>query len=888
MGNESTPFGWQAARKRCSAAATGARGFRRLPALGLLSLAIALAHAMPVHAQGAGETRDYAISSQPLSTALNQLALAADRQIMVPPELVRGRTAPALTGRYSVDAALQQLLAGSGLGYEVTSNGTLVIKQVPPDLPDRSARPAPATSQKAEREPEPTTLQSVTVTGTRIRGGSTPSPVITIGSEQIQQEGFANLGEVIRSIPQNFSGGQNPGVTLAPGGAESNQNITGGSGLNLRGLGPDTTLTLLNGRRLSYGGFVQAVDISAIPVDAVERLEIIADGASAIYGSDAVGGVANVILKRDFDGVTVGARYGGATGGGLITRDYTATAGTTWATGGMILAGEKTSNKPIYSDQREYTKSMYRPTTLSQGNDLRSGLFSLHQSLGAVVDVQLDAIRSQRNAYTAMAYDSVYYPYKVKTKTSLWAPSVNVRLPNDWTLTLGGSVGKEDNFVAQSVFSTADRTRIFSSSVTYRNKSLAYEVGAEGPLFTLPGGDARLATGAGYRKNSFLYVENNAISADGSQGSRFAYAEVNLPLVGPGQEIAGIERFVMTGAVRAEDGDYGKVTTPKFGMIYSPNADFSLKTSWGKSFKAPTLAQRYAYQNGLNYYAADVWGTGYPADATVLHRYGGIASLRPERARTWSASLAFHPEAVPGLEAELNWFDIDYTERVLAPITTTNVLGNPIYASVVDYDPTGAVQAEILANAGNFYNYVGAPYDASKVVAIIDGRYANISRQRIKGVDLSGAYRADLGAGQLTFRGSVSWLDSTQAMTAGQEPYDMAGMLLYPARVNGRLGALWNRGGLTASLFGNYRSGVKNRTDGRHGASFTTFDGTLRYETGEGASVLPNMVLELAAQNLLNRAPPLYAVTSLTYTPYDSTNYSPVGRYLSVSVSKHF
>src|SRR5690606_39717167 len=66
--------------------------------------------------------------------------------------------------------------------------------------------------------------------------------------------------------------------------------VTGGSSLNLRGLGPDATLTLLNGRRMAYSGFVQAVDIGAIPVEAVDRVEIVADGASAIYGSDAVGG----------------------------------------------------------------------------------------------------------------------------------------------------------------------------------------------------------------------------------------------------------------------------------------------------------------------------------------------------------------------------------------------------------------------------------------------------------------------------------------------------------------------------------------------------------------------------------------------------------------------
>jgi len=792
------------------------------------------------------------------------------------------------TLRSAISIAL--LIAGPGMGewamaQDATTDTTTQSRAPVAKVP---AKTQPKKSTDKSAAPVAINLQTITVTGTRIHGGTTPSPVITIGSEQIQQEGFADLGEVIRSVPQNFSGGQNPGVAAGAGqGGQSNQNLTGGSGLNLRGLGPDATLTLLNGRRMSYDGAVQTVDISAIPVDAIERLEIVPDGASAIYGSDAVGGVANVILKRDFDGVTVGARYGGATDGGLITRQYNATAGTTWTTGGVIVAGEKTSNDPIYSDQRDYTQSMYRPSTLWQGNDLRSGLLSLHQSLGDAVELHLDALRSERDMDTATGYGSVYYLRKAETNTTLVAPSIEVWLPGDWTLTLGGAGGKDHTSYAQPTVSSASGAVTASGLGEYRNKNLTYEIGAEGPLFTLSGGEARLATGAGYRYNDFLYKSGNTTYADDGQSGRFAYAELSLPLVGPEQGIGGIERLALTGAVRTEDGDYGRVTTPKLGAIYSPSADFSLKASWGKSFKAPTLLQRYLAQNAI-YYPAGHFGAGYPTDATALFLSGGRPDLRPERARTWSASLAFHPEGLTGLETELTWFDIDYTQRVLQPITGSAVLGNPIYAEFVSYDPTGAAQAAALANASNFYNYVGTPYDASKVVAIIDGRYVNASRQQIKGSDLSGSYQIDVGRGRLTVRGSASWLDSTQSLTAVQSPYDLAGTLFYPARINSRLGAVWQQGGFSASLFGNYKSGVTNTADGRKGASFTTFDATLRYDTGARDDAWSNLALELSAQNLLNRAPPLYVVTSRTNAPYDSTNYSAVGRFLSLSVSKHW
>ena len=173
-------------------------------------------------------------------------------------------------------------------------------------------------------------------------------------------------------------------------------------------------------------------------------------------------------------------------------------------------------------------------------------------------------------------------------------------------------------------------------------------------------------------------------------------------------------------------------------------------------------------------------------------------------------------------------------------------------------------------------------------MAIIDGGYANAAQQRIKGVDLSESYWFGLGMGRLTIRGSAGWLDSTQALTAAQSPYDLAGTLFNPARINSRIGAVWQQGGFIASLFGNYRDGVTDTADGRKGASFTTFDATLRYDIGVRDDAWSNLALELSVQNLLDRALLLYTPISLTYTPYDSTNYSAVGRFLSLSLSKHW
>ncbi len=346
-------------------------------------------------------------------------------------------------------------------------------------------------------------------------------------------------------------------------------------------------------------------------------------------------------------------------------------------------------------------------------------------------------------------------------------------------------------------------------------------------------------------------------------------------------------------AVRREDYDsFGQVATPKLGVIYDPSADFTLKASWGKSFKAPTLYQRYSGKMTYLWAVSMVGGSGYPSDATVVDTWGGNSDLGPERARTWTASLALHPEALPGLDAELTWFDIDYTDRVVLPVTYwRQALSDPAYAEFVERSPTADRIAEVLAvYGGTFYNFAGAVYDAANVVAIVNSQLVNAARQRISGVDLSASYGFALGDGRLTVRGSASWLDSQQTTSAGRPEHDLAGTAFRPAKFKGRVGALWASGGFSASGFVNHTSGVVTAfaVTPRKTSSFTTVDATLNYDIGGSAGALPDLTLGLSVQNLLGRAPPLYTPPDPNYVPYDATNYSAIGRFMSVSVSKRW
>lgn len=866
------------------------------PALAAAPAAGAMPQTRPVEAGALAET-DFDLSAGALAATLQQFEKQSGIELRYQASQVDGRQARAVHGRMGWPDALAQLLQGSGLGYRRIDSRTVVIEYRSSQAGPVATESATAASGSATAATESaTSLATVTVTGTRIRGGTSPSPVITIGSQDIREQGFTDLGQVIRSIPQNFNGGQNPGVAA---GAETgpagiaNRNVTGGSSLNLRGLGADATLTLLNGRRLAYGGYTQTVDISAVPVEAVDRIEIVADGASAIYGSDAVGGVANVILRRDYEGATIAALYGDTADGGMTTREYTGTAGTVWSGGGLIATYKYASVDPIRADQRDYTAQMPPPTTIYPGSILRSGLFSGHQALGDGVELRLDALRTEREQLSYSYYSGIssfYSRYSPETATTLIAPSVLVAFANDWELSVGATWGRDERVLHELRVFPATGDSMFSPyDDCFCNESRTYEVGAEGPLFALAGGDARLAVGTGHRRNEFVDRLNSTgkVRIGGGEGSRFAYAELGMPLLGPGAGDAGARHLTVTAAVRGEDYDsFGSVITPKLGVVYGPSSDYTLKASWGRSFKAPTLLQRY--QDKAAVLDSGVWYGGEPG-SVVLATFGGNPELQPERAKTQTASIAFHPSALPQFETELTLFDIDYTDRVVQPIGNyAEALTNPAYNRYVDLSPTEEEQARLIDTTVGFYNYTGSAYDPGNVLALLYAHFVNVARQRIRGLDLSGSYGFDISRGRLTMRGSGSWLNSTQRNSPEDRAFDLSGTLFSPAKVKGRAGLVWLQGGFSASAFGNYTSGVRSQSTGFKTSSFTTLDVSLRYSIDDSAGSRSGWDFSLSAQNLFNREPPLHPVPDLNWAPYDSTNYSAIGRYLTASIARRF
>ncbi len=317
-------------------------GLRSALALALTTVSgfalTAPAAAQPLSARTNAALVDYDIPAQPLASALLAFADQSGLQILYSHEDVEGFVSRPLHGRFSPDAALVLMLPPGAPRIEI-DGGQIIMSD--------SSRPPPPGAGAASAGDE------LVVTGTRIRGAAPAGAnVIVINRNAIDQTGRSTLADVMQTLPQNFSGSQGEGTQTNT--TVAGRNIAFASTVDLRGLGADATLTLVNGRRLAPAGFGNFVDISAIPLAAVERIEILADGASATYGSDAVGGVVNIILRRDFDGGELSARYGDTWSNDAAEYGSAFVGGRSWRTGHLLAGLEVRERAALAARDRAY------------------------------------------------------------------------------------------------------------------------------------------------------------------------------------------------------------------------------------------------------------------------------------------------------------------------------------------------------------------------------------------------------------------------------------------------------------------------------------------------------------------------------------------------------
>ncbi|MEG1678583.1 MAG: TonB-dependent receptor plug domain-containing protein, partial [Stenotrophomonas sp.] len=211
-----------------------------------------------------------------------------------------------------------------------------------------------------------TTLDRVEITGSRIRQANveTAQPVIALSRAEIEKKGYVNVADILQDVTAAGA------PSLSRASALSSGRDYGGMYVSLRNLGPERTLVLIDGRRMgvSAGGFS---DVGSIPSAIVERVEVLTDGASALYGSDAIAGVVNVITRKNFDGGNASAYVGQYGEGDGQKRSYSANFGKTFDRGWFSVGAEKTKEDPVLGGAREFTaypNGPYHPTDGLNGN----------------------------------------------------------------------------------------------------------------------------------------------------------------------------------------------------------------------------------------------------------------------------------------------------------------------------------------------------------------------------------------------------------------------------------------------------------------------------------------------------------------------------------------
>lgn len=264
-------------------------------------------------------------------------------------------------------------------------------------------------------------LQAVTVTGSLIRRVDleTANPVTTIDSGQIVASGKPTLGDLVQALPSIAGNATNPSIDSGGG--------TGASTISLRGLGDNRTLVLVNGHRLAYN------DVNSIPSNMIDRIEVLTDGASSVYGSDAIGGVVNFILKDHHQGVQLSADYGESSHSDGNRRSFSLLAGLSGDRFKLIAAVTHQTQNPIASGARDYSANTL---ALKNGSVVKIG--SSATPTGLIQDASGTNV-TLNNGVTGITTLSDYHPY-TSAESFNYAPYNLLLTPQDRTnISLFGS-----------------------------------------------------------------------------------------------------------------------------------------------------------------------------------------------------------------------------------------------------------------------------------------------------------------------------------------------------------------------------------------------------------------------------------------------------------------
>jgi iron complex outermembrane recepter protein len=870
-------------------------------------------------------------------------------------------------------------------------------------------------ADNSEKRDDGADLGEIVVTGTLIRGaGPTGSQLVTVDNAAIVASGTTNTADLLATVPALNS------FNIAPQGGQSEFSSGGSSTPGLHGLPGTATLVLVDGHRLVGDTPLLTVpDPSSIPPDAIDHIEIVADGGSAIYGSDAVAGVINIILKKNFDGMSTTGSYGGANS--YNTSNISQTFGKTWGTGSALVAATFENNSDLPNNARSFYKADLTPyggtdtrtincpqpnlqigtqtyappyafpgqaekcdpnaTADAYNQNRRYALMAdARQDVGDRVHLSLDLkytddLQTEQIAGTALTVTVPNTnPYFVQppgttetSETALWnAASIGtppdvfrsrsgmvdlgaaIDLSKTWQLSadvdyswstsstlnpdnggvnqpaLNAALAGTTPQTALNPFGPGTSAGVASAILNWPLYFLAtqklYDVNvkADGSLFSLPGGDVKLAIGVGNRHEQYSGSDpigipgvegysNNVVAASRIVNS--AFSELSIPIFGAGNELPGLHRLTMSIAARYDHySDVGDTTNPKFGLSWSPIDNLTVRGSYGKSFHAPQLADLYGIDTRAGYIPN--WSyvpPGLPPGTLLDGVYiaGGRNTLTPETAKTASFGVDFLPAAIPGLKTSVTYWMIRFNNEIEIPPSGGNELFVvPGLSSRFVTDNLSGLTPAQFASLFNGIRLLGvlANDPPPLVQQVIDLRRANIGSTDIDGWDFDFSYKhaAPLGTWSAGISGEyILKYESNEGagtpfvndITSGTsyQTSDTSAYNVIPWHVRATAG--WQVGQFTTqaamNYTGHYNFGYNDTAGGaavQWVSPFVTVDLSGIWDSPAASGWAKNLRLQLNVYNVLDQSPPLV----LQAGGYSPESANPLGRLVRFTVNKRW
>lgn len=772
-------------------------------------------------------------------------------------------------------------------------------------------------SSDAESSPEKIELEEVIITGTRIRGVEhIAAPSFSFTREDMDRAGFTSLEQLFESIPQNLDELTTEGSLATGVSRVANENSEGAAGISLRGLGPTATLVLLNGQRRPGNVLGQVFDISAIPFAVIERVEVVTGGRSALYGSDAVAGVVNLITRRDFEGAETAVSYGAPmSGGGGDRFQASQTVGLRGERGGFVGAFDFSRSTSLDASDAGGVGSQHPAGllpvpgrfTLVPDSTRHSGYLAGHHALGENVEVFAEGIYTDSRNRTDFTFfnDATPDPLDVTfqtgdTRSKQYSVSGGAKFDiGRWKLDASGIYGIVDN-VLESV-SNAGPGGVNSKAATTTVSAIA-----DGPLFSIGDNEVKMAFGVEHREEDLdsTSIATGTNFRSGKRSIEAVFGELHVPLVVDG-ETPGLRGLELSIAGRYDDySDFGDTFNPQGGVVWTVVDGVHFRGSYSEAFRAPDLSPSAAGTSAFLFRLPDPTSANLTPSLVLI---GADPNIQPERAKTWSVGVDLEPQGAPWLRFSTSYFDIAFDDRIDDPAGANfffALANGPALGDLINRSPTqgdiDATFAQIAASGGGFVDFTSSCFTPAICgpsfltlfpnALVFDNRRGNIAFETVRGIDFDLDTTFDSGSGQFTFGvNGTYYLDYERRITPNGLAIPQSDRPGKPVDLRLRGNAGWIKSGFGVFAYVNYVDSHRDPTPvpATTIKSWTTVDLTLQYNTSVTVDDGPfdNFKVTLGIQNVFDKDPPLFTGNIFSLN-YDGANANTIGRFASLNLVK--